>query len=127
MEVIYKAFDGTVMSTFNECVNYELTKLGILLLDETYKIIPTFKCEDCYYIYVPKGKYVDIIKEYVDYIQPDKDLWKFASIEKACQDEPVLLYWDTDKEIYLYAPYTDICKIISSIEKDKKNDVPEIY
>ena len=120
MKMIFRAYDGTELSTFQECFSYEVEKLGVLFLTEHFE--PTDDYEKTYYIYAPSVKVAQILIDYADTEMLDNCMWKFSNdLAYFNENEEVLFHWDEGDEIYVPYEYKDIALLVEVVNGHKKS------
>lgn len=120
MKMIFRAYDNTEFETFNDCLRYEVSSLGVVFLDEDFR--QTDDYEQTYFIYAPNVKTAQMLIDYADTNEIDITMWKFNNdIEYFKDDEEVLFHWDESSQMYEAYPYSEITKLMEAINECKKN------
>ena len=120
MKMIFRAYDGTELSTFQECFSYEVEKLGVLFLTEDFN--PTDDYEKTYYIYAPSVRVARILVDYADTEMLDNSMWKFGNdLDYFSEDEEVLFHWDEAEELYVPYEYREISLLVRTVDEHKEN------
>ena len=120
MKSIYRAYNGMEFEDFQECFDYEIKKLGVLLLNSDLKPVDNY--EDTFYIYVPEAQHAQILIDYAYCIDVDETMWRFDGNGDYLPDEdPILYIWSEEKNIYEMKPYSFFLDIVEAVNEFKSN------
>ena len=118
MEMIFRAFDNIEFDDFGSCFNHEIKALGVVLLDDYFRVTDDY--EKVYFIYLPKAKDAQILIDYADCGEFDASMWRFTKdIELFEPDEPVLFHWSEADQAYVADQYSSIEAIVKAVKDNK--------
>ena len=121
MKMIFRAFDNREFEDFQSCFDYEIKALGVVLLDDYFRVTDDY--EKVYFIYIPKAKDAQIIIDYADCGEFDESMWRFSKdIELFEPDEPVIFHWSEADQSYIAYSYTSILSIVKAVTENSYSE-----
>ena len=121
MEMIFRAFDNREFEDFKSCFDHEIKELGVVLLDDYFKVTDDY--EKVYFIYIPKAKDAQIIIDYADCGEFDASMWRFSKdIELFEPDESVIFHWSEADQAYIAYSYDSILSIVKAVTENSHSE-----
>lgn len=116
MKQVYRAFDGMIFDSKNECIEYERAHANFVMYDATGNT--TMDVNDAMFVYLPYAGY-DGVKD----VNPNAQAFMIACDEAGCGADGIteadigFFIWDEWRENYVYFD-RDKLPALAKIDKD---------